>query len=379
MSVALRHETPPHAPEAGWSRRVLGPLHVTGVFWFRLHGWGIRVLPEWTIRPVIALFTRLFWVALRKIRAAIAENLVPVLGPCGWWERQRRIFRTFHTFAWCLSERYEGLSTDRDFAVELEGEARWRDLASSGRGFILVTAHLGCWEVGSMLAALRDRRRIHVVREAETDPRAQRFIEALIRSRGGELYNTHFADDPHLGMDLLDALRQGEIVALQGDRPRSGGRSAEVGLFGRPYRLPIGPAALARAAGVPLVPVFIFREERRRYRCVVRPAIHVGQSSTRQRDLGEALERFAVDLEDAIRRHPYQWFCFRSLWRSATPDRSHEGHSSRVGLRLLRGHEGADGAGHELMPRMAHGDLVDGQGKSAALEADGNAQGPACR
>jgi lauroyl/myristoyl acyltransferase len=314
MSVALRHETPPHAPEAGWTRRLLGPFHVTGVFWFRFHCWGVTVLPSWAIGPLMAFFTTFFWIALRKIRAAIASNLVPVLGACGWWERQLRIYRTFWTFAWCLTERYERLSTDRGFTVELEGEERWRDLAAAESAFLFVTAHLGSWEVGSMLPASRDRRRIHVVREAETDPRAQRFIEALIRRRGGDFYNTHFAEDPQLGVNLLDALRRGEIVALQGDRPRSRGRTAEVTLFGRPFQLPIGPAALARAAGVPLVPVFIFRAGRRDYRCVIRPPILVAQSPDRLRDLQEALKRFACDLEAAVRRAPHQWFCFRSLW-----------------------------------------------------------------
>ncbi|HEX9944636.1 MAG TPA: lysophospholipid acyltransferase family protein [Thermoanaerobaculia bacterium] len=315
MSVALRHETPPHAPEAGWARRILGPFHVTGVFWFRLHRFGVTILPNRGLGAAVALFTTFFWIVLRKIRAAIAANLEVVLGPCGWWERQRRIYRTFRTFAWCLSERYERLSTDRVFAVEVEGLEGWRQLAASGQGLVLVTAHLGAWEVGSMLPASRDRRRIHVAREAETDPRAQRFIEELIRSRGGDLYTTHFAEDERLGVDLLDALRAGEIVALQGDRPRSGGRTVGVSLFGQPFHLPIGPAALARAAGVPLVPVFVFREGRLRYRCVIRPAIHVARSADRRRDLGEALERFAADLEGAIRREPHQWFCFRSLWK----------------------------------------------------------------
>jgi lauroyl/myristoyl acyltransferase len=285
------------------------------VFWFRFHRFGIRILPSWGFAPILILFTLFFWIALRKIRAAIASNLEAVLGPCGWWERQARIFRTFRTFAWCLTERYERLSTNRDFSVVAEG---WDGLASSDQGFILVTAHLGSWEVGSMVPASQDRRRIHVVREAETDPRAQAFIEKLIRSRGGDLYTTHFAEDPRLGMDLLDALRRGEIVALQGDRPRSGGRTVEGSLFGRPYRLPVGTVALARAAGVPLVPVFVFRHGRRRYRCIVRPAIHVAQSGDRQRDLESALERFAADLEAAIRREPHQWFCFRSLWNGKT-------------------------------------------------------------
>jgi len=316
MSVSLRQEPPPHAPEAGWTRRVLGPFHVTGVFWFRLHRFGVRILPSGTLRFVVALFTTFFWLALRKIRAAVASNLVPVLGPCGWWERQRRIYRTFWKFAWCLSERYERLSTERAFTIGLEGEEIWRQLAGSPQGFVLVTAHLGNWEVGSMLPAARDGRRVHVVREAETDPRAQRFIEGLIRSRGGELYTTHFAEEPRLGVELLDALRQGEIVALQGDRPRAGGRTAETNLFGRPFPLPIGPAALARAAGVPLVPAFVFRERRLTYRCVIRPAIHVVRSADRGRDLQEALERFAAELAAAIRRDPHQWFCFRTLWKA---------------------------------------------------------------
>src|SRR3954454_4934053 len=315
MSVAIPREPPPHAPEGGWSRRLLGPFHVTGVFWFRLHQLGITILPAWALGGLVDLFSTFFWIALRKIRDAVASNLEAVLGPCGWWARQRRIHRTFLTFAWCLSERYERLSTDRIFDIEVEVLEGWRELAGSERGFILVTAHIGAWEVGSMLPASREGRRIHVVREAETDPRAQQFIEGLIRSRGGELYTTHFAEDAKLGMDLLDALRRGEIVALPGDRPRSGGKTVEPRLFGRPYPLPLGTAALARAAGVPIVPVFVFREGRLRYRCTLRPAIAVAESADRQSDLRGALERFAAELEAAIRQEPHQWFCFRKLWK----------------------------------------------------------------
>jgi KDO2-lipid IV(A) lauroyltransferase len=284
------------------------------VVWFRLHQLAVRILPERVLALVITLCTAFFWVALRKIRAAIAGNLEAVLGPCGWWERQRRIHRTFLTFAWCLSERYERLSTDQVFTVEAEGLEGWRELADSSAGFILVTAHMGAWEVGSMLPAAEEGRRIHVVREAETDPRAQEFIAGLIRNCGGDLYTTHFAEDPQLGVSLLDALRRDEIVALQGDRPRAGGRTVETRLFGRPYALPVGPAALARAAGVPIVPVFVLRQGRLRYRCILRPPIAVAQSADRQRDLAGALNRFAADLEAAIRREPHQWFCFRRIW-----------------------------------------------------------------
>jgi lauroyl/myristoyl acyltransferase len=157
-----------------------------------------------------------------------------------------------------------------------------------------------------------------VVREAEADPRAQRFIQDLLKQAGGGLYTTHFAEDPQLGMILLDALRRGEIVALQGDRPRTGGRSVETRIFGRTFQVPLGPAALARAAEVPILPVFVFRDGRRRYRCSIRKPIRVARTANRQADVEEALQRFAVELEQAIAERPYQWFCFKDAWG---PDR----------------------------------------------------------
>jgi lauroyl/myristoyl acyltransferase len=321
MSIAATRETPhvpPHAPEAGWARKILGPLYVTRVFWFRIHRFGVRLIPSWAFPPFMALFALAFSVLLRNIRAAVASNLEAVLGPCGWWERQVRIFRTILSFSWCLTERYERLSTDRRFLIGAEGLDHWRELNASGEGFLLVTAHIGAWEVGSMLPAFQEERRVHVVREAETDPKAQRFISELLRSRAGNLYTTHFAEDPQLGLDLLDALRRGEIVALQGDRPRNGGRTVEISLFGRPFPVPVGPLALARAAGVPILPVFVFREGRLRYRCSLRPPIRVGSTGSRQGDLEEAQQRFAAELEWAISHRPYQWFCFRKLWETRT-------------------------------------------------------------
>lgn len=309
---------PPHAPEGGAARRLLGRFHVTGVFWYRFHLFGARVTGPF-VGAVILLFSTFFWVALRRIRSAVASNLGNALGPCGPIERERRIFRTFHNFAWCLTERYENLDGRREFDWEIDGEERWRSVDDAPGGFILLTAHVGNWEVGSMEPAERSTRRVHVVREEETDPRAQEFVRGLL-ARRGERYLTHFAtDDPSLGMRLLAALRAGDVVALQGDRPRARGRTIPATLFGRPFSVPAGVPALARAAGVPVVPVFVLRRGRRRYRLVVREPIRFPVSESR----AEAEVRFAGrvtdELERAIRAEPHQWFCFRELWPTPAP------------------------------------------------------------
>ena len=306
---------PPHAPERGWSFRFLGPFHVTGVFWYRVQGFIVRAVPSRLLWIPGAFFATFFFLCLRDLRAVIAANLEAVLGPCGWWERQRRIYRTMWSFGWCMNERYERLTTRRPFHVETEALEHWNEATRENRGLVLVTAHLGNFEVGSMLPAEMVRRRVQLVREPEVDAQAQAFLEGVLGGFTQERYRMRFQrGDPLQGMELLDALRQGEIVAMQGDRPRAGGRSIDATLFGRPFPLPPGPAALARSAGVPLLPVFVFREGRRRYRVIFRPPIFAPNTSDAGADRAAAMKRVAVEIEWAIRRAPHQWFCFKQLW-----------------------------------------------------------------
>ncbi|MEM8963416.1 MAG: hypothetical protein AAGD38_18180, partial [Acidobacteriota bacterium] len=87
-----------------------------------------------------------------------------------------------------------------------------------------------------------------------------------------------------------------------------------VELFGRPLELPVGPIALARAAACPVVPVFFFRSGRRRAEIVVREPFRVARTQSPTADLEAAMQRLAEEVEWAIRRRPFQWFCFRRLW-----------------------------------------------------------------
>jgi KDO2-lipid IV(A) lauroyltransferase len=306
---------PPHAPKVGRARRLLGDYHVTGLFWYRFHKWAVSTLPAWTLWPITITFTTFFFFTIFNIRRAIASNLEKVLGPCGFFARQRRIYATMWTFGWCLTERYERLTTDRPFELSIEAIEHWNDVASLDRGFVMVTAHLGMYEVSSMLPTPDGPRHVHLVREPEMDPRAQEFIRQCVRSVEGAHYTMHFqSTDPLQGMIFLDALRRREIVAMQGDRPRVGSRTVPATLFGRPIELPSGPAALARTAGVPMLPVFALREGRRRCRVVFCPRVDVPRTDDRTADLTAAMGHVAADVERAVRRAPHQWFVFRELW-----------------------------------------------------------------
>jgi lauroyl/myristoyl acyltransferase len=78
--------------------------------------------------------------------------------------------------------------------------------------------------------------------------------------------------------------------------------------------MPVGQAALARAADVLVVPTFVYRTGRRRYRVVAKQPFRVPRTADRQADLRAAVDRLAGEIEVAIRRDPFQWKRWEPLW-----------------------------------------------------------------
>lgn len=296
------------------TRRKIFTVH--GAVWYRLHLWLIRHLPAWTFGPLILFFIVVALIFLRRINRAIMANFEVVLGPGSFWQRRMRLWRNLYTYSWCLTERYEALAGVRPIEPEVEGLEYWQEADAGAGGFLTVTAHLGHWEAASTQPTHRGKvRTVNVVREAEVDREAQEFFVGLLKERGLGNYVVHFATaDGALGPALLFALRRGEIVALQGDRPAVDGRALEVELFDRPFAVPLGPMALARSADAMILPIFSYRIGRLRSRLVFRPPIRVVKTADRDADLRQGAERLAAEIEAAIRRDPYQWFCFRRMW-----------------------------------------------------------------
>ncbi len=308
----------PHAPRVGRIRRLIGPFHVTGVFWYWLPELACRLLPRWALNATERFFGFAFYFFLVNIRRAVRANLRVVLGPSDAWREQRRAARTLSDFACCYGDRYESLAYPERFRVSLEGEQHWQEARRSGRGTIFVTAHVGAWEMSSVLAASDTGMRFHVVREEELDPASQEFMQKLISRRTSANCVTHFvSDDPRLGLELREALEKGENVAVQGDRPRTGSRTVHTSLFGRPFELPAGPLMLARVAQAPLVPVFTFRERHYVYRTVFREPICVSAEGGTEEALATAAAKLAASVEWAIRQRPNQWFAFGEIWPEA--------------------------------------------------------------
>lgn len=319
--VITAPRTPTPSPDAARARfrRLFGPLHITGIFWTRYIAAAAR-LPLWLLRPVTWFSVAFMFPLLPGRRRVVAANLEGPLGPCGFWARQRRVWRTFRAHAWHLVERFRCLDPRHQPTIEVDGAEVFERIRASDHGWLIVSAHFGSWEVGSALPLLEagDDRRIHVVREHEDHAQTQRFFEARVAAATAGRAATHYLDrEFDLGVALLKALRSADVVSLAGDRPRHPSSGIEVTMFGRPVVVPNGPPALARAAGVPIVPVFLFWIRPGHHRVVARPPIQVARTADRHADLRAAAQRIAVEIEWAIRQAPHEWARWEVVWRDA--------------------------------------------------------------
>jgi lauroyl/myristoyl acyltransferase len=211
----------------------------------------------------------------------------------------------FGDFAICFADL---ISTNRQSAERLFRLAASvtgaEHLDRQPGGVVSVTAHVGNWELGGRLLANRLARRTHVVVSPAEAPELRRWVR-----RDGEGMRFVPRGHPSVGVELLAALRRGEVVALQADRALGNGGDVWIPFFGRPAPFPLGPFHLARAAGVPVVPAFCILDARRRYEVRIAAPIAV-----RRGEEAAAAWAWVAVLESVVRAHPTQWFNFFDTW-----------------------------------------------------------------
>ncbi|HUP45004.1 MAG TPA: lysophospholipid acyltransferase family protein [Thermoanaerobaculia bacterium] len=290
-----------------WVKRFL----VRGVFWRRLLHFGVLNCPPF-LEPVSMAWWSLFFLMWGPVRRGVMRNLSAIKP--GSWRMANffRAYRVFWNFAWTIADavRFKELGTTPDW--QFAGLDHIRELQSHPGGAIIITAHMGSYDLAAHVFSATSDRRIVMVRAPETDPETQQFEAEQHGQRGRQSLRIDFnVNSTDLAIELLHAIGRGELVAIQADRVTPGIGRLTVDFFGRPAPMPTGPFALAMAARVPIYPVFIVRSGRRRYILQACPPIVVERRSrNREEDLRPAMEAWSRQLEQVVRTHWHQWFAF---------------------------------------------------------------------
>jgi KDO2-lipid IV(A) lauroyltransferase len=206
--------------------------------------------------------------------------------------------------------RYPHLSSPRRRElVRFEGEEHLERALAGGRGAIVVTGHLGCWEL--LAAALVQKgydlkALARPLREAKLD----RLLTEQRRRMGVQTFSSRA-----LPIQAVRHLKQGGLLGVLADqRVKKGGVLVE--FLGQPTQMTDAPARLALAAGAPIVPVAIRRLSDQTHLASVTPAILPEGDQARVDALTQAV---AGRLEDLILKAPEQWIWIHPRWENAAP------------------------------------------------------------
>jgi KDO2-lipid IV(A) lauroyltransferase len=258
-------------------------------------------------------------VALRcshSIRAGTLANARRILGSDSTDARQRAFARRVveHFILFC-HDVGSGMRMSADELLgeieQIDGHEHYAAARSLRRGAIVVTAHMGSFEVG--MAALRKQdagRPIHVVFRRDLVGRFERMRSALRAKLG--VVEAPVDDGWTIWMRLRDALLRDEVVVMQADRVMPGQKGSAVIVLGGEMLLPSGPVKLAMATGAPIVPVITVRMPSGKIRLCVEPAIEVGTAA--RESIDAAMRRIASVVEKYVSRFGDQWLMLQPAW-----------------------------------------------------------------
>jgi lauroyl/myristoyl acyltransferase len=288
-----------------------GRFRYDGLFWRRLAYRGATGGPEWWKRTSPTAIAAIVFALVRRNRRGIVDNLRRIEGRRNPVAAQLSGLKTFVEFAYCVSETLEHASPfAQEMDVDAPPEIQRDDLLPPGRGIVVLTSHFGTWEIAARLVQ-RFGRRVNVVMAREKNPTVEEF-QSELRERNG-LRVIHSDSSPFASLNMLQALRRGEVVAIQMDRSAPGQVTRAIEFFGAPAHFQYGPFALARIADVPLWPVFAVRLGVRRYRIMPEPLRVIPRDASEEQVL-DVMRDVVHSFEGHVRAHPHQWFQFAPFW-----------------------------------------------------------------
>ncbi|PIQ84529.1 MAG: hypothetical protein COV75_01795 [Candidatus Omnitrophica bacterium CG11_big_fil_rev_8_21_14_0_20_63_9] len=240
-------------------------------------------------------------------REAVRWNLSRVCGQelSGDSPRVREVFRNFGRYL------YEFFTMHRaQPALTVEGREHLQAAQALGRGVIILTGHLGNWELGAVVLA-RMGLGISAVALTHADPRVNRLFDRQRRRCGVEVIPL----GGQAAKQSLQCLKAGRLLGVLGDREFLDG-GLEVSMAGARTLLPRGPALLSVRSGAPVVPTFLLREAPGAFRLRCEAPIHPARAQDTERSVEQLTTAYAGVLGRYVQRYPEQWLMFQPILRN---------------------------------------------------------------
>lgn len=225
------------------------------------------------------------------------------------------VFAHIRTFAQCALDRlFHVMGETRPFELHRTGNDHLEALERSGRGALLLGAHLGSFEVLRSMSRAEGLR-LNILAHFANAKKITQMLRTLAPDFDGRVIEVD-PERPHFVLEVKERIDAGELVAVLGDRTGLGGEETTVEFFGEPARFPTGPFLLAATLRCPVFLTFGLYHPPRTYSLYCEPFAEriVLPRRRREQAVRPYVQRYARRLEYFCRLAPYNWFNFFDIW-----------------------------------------------------------------
>lgn len=269
----------------------------------------IGLLPAYALLHFISLLYTLFDRKNRKLLFKFHQKVHPKPG-------FYQIYKHYCSFGLNLIDSISFLHGYKDrFHFSSTGEDFFHDALAEKKGVIMLSAHVGNWEIaGNLLSGKIDTKVNFVMLDNEKES-MKKIMQPITDNRGISIISVHPGSTDMI-IELRNALKRNEIVCFLGDRIVDNAHAMHVPFLGTKASFPIGPYAIATITDSPVIVAFAVRKKLKHYyfKAYSKYCIKTGGKKERNSNIEKALKEYVAILEDIVRKHPYQWCNFYDFW-----------------------------------------------------------------
>lgn len=273
--------------------------------------------PRAVARAIGAGVGRLAFATIPRLRQVGMRNLAIAFPAKSVGEREQILRAMYQSLGWQLAEfcQMPGYTLDRASGfLRYEGLENYLEARRRGKGVLVLTGHIGAWELSSFYHSLASYPMGMVIRRLD-NPWVDRFVNRIRCLHGNRVLHK---DDFARG--LIAAMRAGETVGVLMDTNMTPPQGVFVDFFGHAACTAAGVARVALRTGAAVLPGFLVWEQaEQRYVLHFEPALELTNTGEDENDAAANTQLFTGALENIIRRYPEQWLWVHRRWKTRPP------------------------------------------------------------
>jgi len=222
------------------------------------------------------------------------------------------VYKSYFVFGQVLIDKVAITAGMRNkFTFDFDGIDILKQLLSEKKGGILISAHIGNFEIAEKFFAEIDlNSQIHIVTVDQEHSVIKEYLESLHTDKPNVQFIYVKEDMSHI-FEINNALTNNDLICFTGDRYFGASKTMEADLLGAKALFPAGTFMLASRLKAPVAYVYVMKEPNLHYHLYTRRA-----PDFKHRDAQAVLNAYTESVENMLKKYPYQWFNYFDFWKN---------------------------------------------------------------